>query len=399
MGRDAQIDPATSHRKMRMGMIGGGQGSFIGGVHRIAANMDGQIELVCGAFSSDPDRSRASGHELYLPADRCYGSYEEMIRKEKVLPDDIRMDFVAIVTPNVAHYAPTMLALENGFPVIIDKPLSFTGEEAFSIQKKVQQTGLPFSVTYTYTGYPMVKQAMAMVRNGEIGKVHKVLVEYPQGWLVTRVEDTGQKQAAWRADPAMAGISNCFGDIGTHAANLAEYVSGLKITEVLSEIRPTIGDRPLDDDANVLLHFENGANGVLMASQVANGDENDLKIRVYGDKGGLEWSQRDLNTLIVKDHGNPDRIYRTGVDRGGYLSEEAMLHTRTPSGHPEGYLEAFANIYRNFSLALRQFYFGQDYNPKYDFPGVEEGVKGMTLIEAVVASTRQGNIWLKPDNG
>lgn len=235
-----------------------------------------------------------------------------------------------------------------------------------------------------------------MVKNGELGTIHKVLVEYPQGWLTQKLEDTGQKQAAWRADPAMAGISNCFGDIGTHAANLAEYVTGLKITEVLSEIRPTLAGRPLDDDANVLLHFENGANGVLMASQVANGEENNLKIRVFGDKGGLEWKQEDLNTLIVRDHGNPDKIYRTGADRGGYLSHEAMVNTRTPSGHPEGYLEAFANIYKNFNLAIRKHLFDQDYDTALDFPGIDEGVKGMALVEAVVNSTKNGNVWTKP---
>jgi len=378
-----------------MGMVGGGLGAFIGGVHRIAANLDGQIELVCGAFSSDPDRSRASGKELFLEESRCYGSFEEMIRKESELPEDERMDFVSIVTPNVMHHAPAMMALEYGFPVIIDKPLAFNLQEARALRDQVNSTGLPFAVTYTYTGYPMVKQAMAMVRDGAIGTVRKVMVEYPQGWLSSKVEDTGQKQAAWRADPARAGISNCFGDIGTHAANLAEYVSGMEITEVLSEIRATVEERILDDDANVLLHFENGANGVLSASQVANGEENDLKIRIYGDKGGLEWSQRDLNTLIVKDHGNPDRIFRTGADRGGYLSESAMLHTRTPAGHPEGYLEAFANIYRNFNLAVRQYKFGEDYNQQLDFPGVEEGVKGMAMVEAVVKSSQEGNVWVK----
>lgn len=383
------------NRKLRMGMVGGGLGAFIGAVHRMAANLDGQIELVCGAFSSDPKRSSNSGKALFLPENRTYGSFKEMIAGEKKLPEGERMDFVSIVTPNVMHFAPAMEALENGFPVIIDKPLAFTLEEAEKLRDKVHETGLPFAVTYTYTGYPMVKQAMAMVRRGDIGTVHKVMVEYPQGWLTSKVEDTDQKQAAWRADPKRAGISNCFGDIGTHAANMAEYVSGMKITEVLSEIRATLPGRILDDDANVLLHFENGATGVLSASQVANGDENDLKIRIYGDKGGLEWSQRDLNSLIVKDHGNPDKIYRTGADRGVYLYDEAMLHTRTPSGHPEGYVEAFANIYRNFNFALRKYLFGESYDEKMDFPGVEAGVTGMALIQAVVASSKNGNVWTK----
>jgi len=376
-------------------MVGGGIGAFIGAVHRMAANLDGQIELVCGAFSSDAKRSAASGQALFLPENRVYASFEEMITKEKALPEGDRMDFVSIVTPNVIHFAPAMMALENGFPVIIDKPLTFTFEEAKSLKAKVLETKLPFAVTYTYTGYPMVKQAMAMVRKGDIGKVRKVMVEYPQGWLSTKVEDTDQKQASWRADPARAGISNCFGDIGTHAANLAEYVSGMEITEVLSEIRATVPGRILDDDANVLLHFENGANGVLSASQVASGEENDLKIRIYGDKGGLEWSQKDLNTLIVKDHGNPDKIYRTGGDRGGYLYEEAMQHTRTPSGHPEGYIEAFANIYRNFADALRNYVEGKPSDTVLDFPGIKEGVQGMALVKAVVASTKNGNVWTK----
>lgn len=384
-----------SHRKLRMGMIGGGIGAFIGGVHRMAANLDGQIELVCGAFSSDPKKSKETGRQLYLPEDRSYGSYKEMISREKELPEGERMDFVSIVTPNVMHFDPAMEALEHGFPVIIDKPLAFTLKEARILRDKVQATGLPFAVTYTYTGYPMVKQAKAMVKRGEIGIIRKVMVEYPQGWLTSKIEDTDQKQASWRADPERAGISNCFGDIGTHAANMAEYVSGLKITEVLSDIRATVPGRILDDDANVLLHFENGATGILTASQVASGEENDLKITIYGDKGGLEWKQRDFNTLLVKEHGKPDQVYRTGADRGGYLSDEAMMHTRTPAGHPEGYLEAFANIYRNFSLALRGHMFGEEYNEQLDFPSIDDGLKGNAMIEAVVASSKQGNVWIK----
>lgn len=385
----------NSHRKLRMGMIGGGEGSFIGGVHRIAAFLDGQIELVCGAFNKDAAKSKKSGHDLFLPEHRVYSDYDEMLKSEAELNEEERMDFVAIVTPNVAHYDPAIKALNLGFPVIIDKPLAFTLEEAISLKAKVEETGLPFGVTYTYSAYPMIKQARAMVKNGALGKIHKVLVEYPQGWLTQKLEDTGQKQAAWRTNPDEAGISNCFGDIGTHAAHLAEYVSGLKITEVLSEIRPTMSGRLLDDDANVLLHFENGANGVLMASQVANGEENNLKIRVFGDQGGLEWKQEDLNSLLVRDHGNPDKIYRTGTDRGGYLTEEAMLHTRTPSGHPEGYLEAFANIYRNYALAVRKHKFGEAYDAeKLDFPTVDDGVKGMALVKAVVSSTAKGNQWV-----
>ena len=383
------------NRKLRMGMVGGGSGAFIGAIHRAAANLDGQIELVCGAFSSDPERSMRSGQELFLPADRVYGSYEDMIEKEVRLPQEVRMDVVSIVTPNHMHAAPALKALDHGFPVIIDKPLAYTLDQAFQIRQKVKETGLPFAVTYTYTGYPMVKQARAMVLKGEIGNVRKVMVEYPQGWLTDKLEDTDQKQAAWRADPDRAGRSNCFGDIGTHAANLAEYVSGLEIREVLAELKAFVPGRILDDDANVLLHFEKGATGVLSASQVSPGEENDLKIRIYGDKGGLEWSNRDLNTLIVKMHGKPVQFYRTGGNNG-YLDDFAMAHTRTPAGHPEGYIEAFANIYRNFAFAVKDhFSGGGPGNDLMDFPGIEEGVKGMTLIDAVLESSAKGSVWTK----
>lgn len=376
-------------------MVGGGSGAFIGAVHRMAASLDGQIELVCGVFSSDPQRSAKSGQELYLPFNRIYRSYDEMIDKELKLSDDERMDFVSIVTPNHMHAAPALKALDNGFPVIIDKPLAFTYDEALQIKAKVKEKKLPFAVTYTYTGYPMVKQARAMVLKGEIGKVRKVMVEYPQGWLTDKLEDTDQKQAAWRADPKKAGRSNCFGDIGTHAANLAEYVSGYKIIEVLAEVKAFVPGRILDDDANVLLHFEKGANGVLSASQVSPGEENDLKIRIYGDKGGLEWSNRDLNTLIVKMHSKPVQLYRTGGNNG-YLDDFAMVHTRTPAGHPEGYIEAFANIYRNFAFAIKSHFVGDKTNKWFmDYPGVDEGVTGMALIDAVLASSANGSVWTK----
>jgi len=377
-----------------MGMVGGGSGAFIGAIHRMAAALDGQIELVCGAFSSNPELSASSGSDLYLPPNRVYGSFMEMMEKEAGLPESERMDFVSIVTPNHVHFAPAMAALEHGFPVIIDKPLAFTYDEAVQLRDKVAKTSLPFAVTYTYTGYPMVKQARAMVRKGEIGNVRKIMVEYPQGWMTEKVEDSNSKQVAWRVDPNKAGKSNCFGDIGTHAANMAEYVSGLKITDVLAELKTFVPGRILEDDANVLLHFEQGATGVLSASQVAPGEENNLKICISGDKGGLEWANRDLNTLIVKLHGKPVQFYRTGVDNA-YLHEEAALHTRTPSGHPEGYIEAFANIYRNFAFAVRKHRFGVEYPSAMDFPGIQEGVKGMALINAVLKSTGEGNVWTK----
>ncbi|MFT5641679.1 MAG: putative dehydrogenase [Cyclobacteriaceae bacterium] len=380
-------------RKLRMGMVGGGQGAFIGAVHRMAANLDGHIELVCGAFSSDPQKSIKSGHAFYLFDKRCYGSFGEMITKEKALPEEERMDFVSIVTPNHMHFEPAKWALENGFPVIIDKPLAFNYEEAIILQKLVKETKLPFAVTYTYSAYPMVKQAKKMVEKGEIGAVRKVMVEYPQGWLTDKLEDTDQKQAAWRSDPKKAGISNCFGDIGTHCAHLAEYITGLKIEKVLSKLTTIVTGRLLDDDANVLLQFEKGASGVLSASQVATGHENDLMIRIYGEKGGLEWRNQDLNTLKVMPHGAPVRLYRTGVNHG-YLHDVALAHTRTPSGHPEGYIEAFANIYRNFAFAVNQYIEGSTPDLSLmDYPGIDDGVKGMAMVHAVVKSSEDGNLW------
>jgi predicted dehydrogenase len=380
-------------RKLRMGMVGGGQGAFIGAVHRMAANLDGHIELVCGAFSSDPQKSVKSGQAFYLFDKRCYGSFGEMITKEKALPEEERMDFVSIVTPNHMHFEPAKFALENGFPVIIDKPLAFNYEEAIILQKLVKETKLPFAVTYTYSAYPMVKQAKKMVAKGEIGAVRKVMVEYPQGWLTDKLEDTDQKQAAWRSDPKKAGISNCFGDIGTHCAHLAEYITGLKIEKVLSKLTTIVMGRLLDDDANVLLQFEKGASGVLSASQVATGHENDLMIRIYGEKGGLEWRNQDLNTLKVMPHGAPAQLYRTGVNHG-YLHDVALAHTRTPSGHPEGYIEAFANIYRNFAFAVNQYIEGSTPDLSLmDYPGIDDGVKGMAMVHAVVKSSEDGNLW------
>lgn len=376
-------------------MVGGGSGSFIGAIHRMGAAIDGQIELVCGAFNSDPSKSKRSGHDLFLPENRCYGTYVEMMEREAELPEGQRMDFVSIVTPNHMHFDPAMLALKKRFPVILDKPLCFTMEEAHELQAMVEESGLPFALTQTYTGYPMVKQARAMVKNGEIGFVTKVMVEYPQGWLNTKLEDSDQKQAEWRANPKKAGKSNCFGDIGTHAANLAEYVSGLKIEQVLAELRKVVKGRTLDDDANVLLHFERGATGALYASQVASGYENDLKIRISGDLGGLEWANRDPNTLLVFKNGQPEQVYRAGGNNG-YLSEVALMHCRTPAGHPEGYIEAFANIYRNYAFALREHLFGYKGSRKeMDFAGIQDGVRGMALIDAVVESSAKGGVWSK----
>ncbi|MCG8374377.1 MAG: Gfo/Idh/MocA family oxidoreductase, partial [Balneolales bacterium] len=331
------------NRKLRMGMIGGGVGAFIGAVHRLAANLDGQIELVCGAFSSNPEKSRQTGEELFLDASRVYGSFKEMIETEAGLPEDIRMDFVSIVTPNHVHAEPAILALNHGFPVIIDKPLCFNMEEAHAIQAKVKETGLPFALTHTYTGYPMVKEARQQVKSKKFGAIRKIMVEYPQGWLAEKLEDSDQKQAAWRTDPSRSGKSGAYGDIGTHAANMAEYVSGLRITKVQSQLTKVVSGRLLDDDANALLEFEGGVPGVLSVSQISAGEENAIKVRVYGEKGGVIWTQRDPNTLTVTWGDRPHEIYRTGT---GYVSEAAAANSRTPAGHPEGYLEAFANIYR-----------------------------------------------------
>lgn len=386
---------ATTDRKLRMGMVGGGKGAFIGGVHRIAATMDGQIELVCGAFSSKPEKSKESGEELYLPEDRVYGSFEEMIDQEKQLPEGERMDFVSIVTPNFMHLPPAKKALENGFPVICDKPLAYSLKEAKELKALVDKTGLTFALTHNYTGYPMVKEARHIVQDGKLGKIRKVVVEYPQGWFSTLIEKEEQKQAAWRADPKQAGISNCIGDIGTHAENLAEYITGLKITEMCADLTAFGEGRELDTDGNILLRFDNGARGVLHASQISAGEENNLKIYVYGEKGGMEWRQMEPNSLIVRWLDQPMQTYRTGADRA-YLGESAMANTRIPAGHPEGYLEAFANIYRNFAMTLRARMEGKEPDPQYlDFPTVDDGVRGMAFIENAVASGKSSEKWYK----
>lgn len=379
-------------QKIRMGMVGGGFGAFIGGVHRMAAALDGEIELVCGAFSSDPEKSKASGAELGLLPDRCYGTFQEMIRREKRLRPDKRMQFVSIVTPNHMHYPPAKMALENGFHVICDKPLAFNMKEALALEKLVEKTGLLFALTHNYTGYPMVKQARQMIRHGELGKIRKVVVEYPQGWLSTHIESSGQKQAAWRTDPKRSGIAGAMGDIGTHAENLAEYITGLHITELCADISTFVPGRQLDDDGNVLLHFEHGAKGILHASQISAGEENNLNIRVYGEKGGLEWHQMEPNTLLVKWLDKPTEVYRTGI---GNLYPETTAHTRIPAGHPEGYLEAFANIYRNFAISLRARVDGKTPDPLHtDFPTVHDGVRGMRFIERVIASGKSKSKWI-----
>ncbi len=382
-------------RKIRYGMVGGGRGAFIGAVHRIAANIDGQIELVCGAFSSDPEKSRASGADLYLPPDRCYGSFQEMIATEAKLPEGERMDFVSIVTPNHVHFPPAKMALEHGFHVLSDKPATFDLAEAKALQELVRKSRLLYGLTHNYTGYPLVKEARDLVQSGRLGKIRKVVVEYPQGWLATRIEASGQKQASWRTDPKRSGAAGCIGDIGTHAENLAEYVTGLQISELAADLTSFVKGRKLDDDGNVLLRFKGGAKGVLHSSQISVGEENNLNLRVYGEKGGLEWHQKEPNTLLVKWPDQPMQVYRTA---NGYLGKNAAAASRTPPAHPEGYLEAFANIYRNFAGAVRARLEKRKLpagDPALDFPKIEDGVRGMAFIEAVVASSKNNAAWTK----
>nr|WP_245590578.1 Gfo/Idh/MocA family oxidoreductase [Adhaeribacter aquaticus] len=381
------------NRKLRMGMVGGGIDAFIGSVHRMAAALDGQIELVCGAFSSTAERSKKSGEALGLPADRVYANFEEMIQKEKELPEGQRMDFISIVTPNHMHFGPAKMAMENGFHVVCDKPVTLNLEEAKALKEVIDRTGMLFCLTHNYTGYPMVKEAREMIKSGKLGKIRKVIVEYPQGWLAQLLEASGNKQADWRTDPARSGAAGCMGDIGTHAENLAEYITGLKITELCADLTTFVEGRKLEDDGNVLLRFDNGAKGVLHASQICNGEENDLNIRVYGELGGIQWFQMEPNTLLYKTNEEGTRRIRTGV---GNLSEHTKAHIRIPAGHPEAFLEAFANLYRNFAFTLRSRLNGEEPNPIYqDFPGIEEGIRGLAFIDTCIASNNSNEKWTK----
>lgn len=376
-----------------MGMIGGGKDAFIGAVHRLAFNMDGQVEMLAGALSVNPDIALESGHELFLQKDRIYTDYKTMLEKEAALPADKRLDFISIVTPNFVHFDPAIAALDKGFNVVVEKPMTFTLEEAKKLKEKVKETGLLLLLCHTYTGYPMIKQARRMIKSGVLGKVRKVYVEYPQGWLSTFLEGANNKQAAWRTDPKRSGKAGSMGDIGTHAFNMAEYVTGLKVTKICSDINVIVEGRMLDDDGAAFLKFDNGASGVLMATQIAAGEENNVKIRVYGEKGGLEWKQEDANTLLVKWPDKPAEIYRAGT---GYLDSFAKHNCRTPAGHPEGYLEAFANIYRNFSLTLQARINGETPKEEWlDFPGAEEGVRGMAFIDNVIASGQAKEKWME----
>ena len=377
-------------RTLRMGMVGGGPGSFIGRIHRLAAELDGDAELVCGAFSSDAKRSHEAGQAYRLDASRVYASYRQMMEAEKALSADQRMDYVAVVTPNHVHYEPARLALQGGFHVVVDKPLSFSLEEAQSLHEIVKHTGQLLAVTYAYSGYPMVKQARALIAQGAVGTVRKIFIEYTQGWLSTELEKSGHKQASWRTDPTRSGAGGAIGDIGTHAAHLAEYVSGRRITHLNALINTYVPGRRLDDDSSFLLRFDNGATGVLVATQVAAGEENNLVIRVYGEQGGLEWSQLEPNSLIQRSLDKPMQVWRAGSN---YLGGAAAANTRTPPGHPEGYLEAFANIYTAFHNAINARSTNGAAAGELDFPGIADGVRGMAFIETALRSAHSSEKW------
>lgn len=372
-------------RKLNMGMVGGGPGSFIGRVHYMAAILDGQIDLVCGAFSSQPEKSKITGEAYYLSADRVYDTYQEMILNEAKLPEGTRMDFVCIVTPNHLHFEPAKLAMENGFHVVCDKPLTLNSDEAEALVKIKEDTGMIFALTHTYAGYPMVKEARKLVQGGELGKIRKVVVEYPQGWLSEPLEQTDHVQASWRGDPKRSGKTCCVGDIGTHAFHLAEYVTGLQTSKLIAELSTMVPNRVLDDDANMLLHYDNGARGVLYASQISAGEENAIRLRVYGEKGGLEFNQMEPNTLIIKWLHKPIEVRRTGT---GFVSSIAAYNTRVPAGHPEGYIEAFANIYRNAANCMQHRMEGTEPPPEaLDFPSIYDGVRGMRFVDKAVESS------------
>lgn len=376
--------------KLKMGMVGGGQGAFIGAVHRMAARLDGGVEFAAGALSSTPEKAVASGRDLGLSDRRNYESWEAMLEGERALPDGERIDFVSIVTPNHVHFPVARAFVDAGFHVVLDKPMVHTSEQAAELGALVEKRNVVFCVTYNYSGYPLVKQAREIVRSGEIGDVRKVVVEYNQGWLADRLEATGQKQADWRTDPARSGLGGAIGDIGSHCEQLVSYVTGLELKALCADLTTFVPGRMLDDDANVLLRFRGGAKGILFASQVCVGNENDLRLRVWGTKGGVEWHQEEPNTLVVKRLGQPEQVYRRGND---YLGDAAKRTTRLPSGHPEAFIEAFANVYRAACEAVRSGA-GAKGAARHDFPGVEDGARGVRFIERTVESSKSEQKWV-----
>ena len=378
-------------RKLRGGMIGGGIGSFFGPVHRMAATLDGQAEFVCGAFSADPVKSKKSGQELYLAPERVYGDYREMVAKESALPPDKRIDFVSIVTPNVYHFEAAKLCLEAGFHVICDKPMTCNLAEAKALKAIVAKTHKVFALTHTYTGYPMVKQARYLVEQGTLGKINKVVVEYPQGWLAGFLESGVTPATMWRTDPQKAGVSLCMGDIGIHAENLGRYITGLEVEEVCADISHFIPGNPLDDDANILVRYQGGAKGVITASQISTGEENGLNIRVYGAKNGLYWNQENSNYLAIR---NPEGYVTTYSKGNKILCPAAQNAARLPPGHPEGIIEAVANIYLEAFRAIRDSA-AKRRKTAYDFPDVNDGVTGMAFVETALASASSDHKWVK----
>ena len=377
-------------RKLNMGMVGGGRDAFIGAVHRSAAFLDGKVCLVAGALSSDPAKARESAQELLLDDNRSYGSYKEMAAAEAKLAPGERIDFVSIVTPNKMHFPIAKTFAEAGIDIICDKPMTYSLAEARELVGVIEKAGIVFALTHNYTGYPMVKQARHMVQNGELGDILKIVVEYPQGWLLSPIETDGQKQASWRTDPGQSGVSNCMGDIGSHCHNLAHYITGLELTEICADLT-SILDRPLDNDGNILLHYENGACGILYASQFSAGEENNLWIRVYGTKGALEWHQEEPNHLWFRTNEGPAQLYRRGND---YLCEAAQRAIRLPAGHPEAFIEAFANIYVNATDTMRAKLEGREPTSlELDFPTVVDGARGLAFIESAVESGKSDKKW------
>ena len=376
------------HRKVRMGMVGGGEGAFIGALHRMAAALDGRIELVCGAFSQSMDNTLRTGASLGLEEPRLYASYEEMIISEASRSPDERMEFVAIVTPNHLHIPIAKLAISHGFHVMSDKPAGISLSEVNAFADQLAKTDALYGLTHTYLGYPMVWQARAIVRKGTLGPLRKVYVEYPQGWLASNLEADGAKQAVWRTDPARAGLSGCMGDIGSHAHSLVEFITGDRMSQLAAYLNTHIDGRRLDDDGAVQFRMEGGATGTLIASQVCAGEENALKIRIYGEGGGLEWHQMEPNTLVERAANGPVQLHRAGADKS--LDEEALARCRLPSGHPEGYIEAFANLYRDFAAGIR----AGERGSARGVPGIKEAMRGMAFLEAVVESDRNGHRWI-----
>ena len=379
-------------RKLRYGMIGGGPGAFIGAVHRKAAALDGEIELVAGAFSAAAEKSQQQGAELFLNSNRVYGAFQEMAEKESRLPQDERVDFVSIVTPNHNHFEIAKTFITAGFHVVCDKPMTTTLADAEELCRLVKKHDVIFALTHNYTGYPMVKQARELVRQGALGTIRKIVVEYPQGWLATLLESAGAKQAVWRTDPEQAGVAGCFGDIGSHAENLAHYITGLEIEELCADLTTFVPGRKLDDDANTLVHYAGGARGIMYASQISAGEENNLRIRVYGEEAGLEWRQEEPNYLYLRHPNGPEQIYKRG---NGYLAAIAAHNSRLPSGHPEAFIEAFANIYRNAGRTMAAKISGAAPGEfDADFPTVQDGARGVHFIHAVVQSSQQRG-WMK----